>query len=301
MAKIRPKELFDKVITSEVKTAFWVSWLAFVFVVGFTYIFFKYKGDFLRSVFVEAHGMLFDLFVIATFILWLNKKAEKKRNIQRWQEEIDDFRGWDEKEATFRIVGNIKRLNRNGITNINLADSFLKNVNFSRANLKDADLTWANLEEAYLGKAHLEGTCLLGANLRRAYLGRANLEKANLEGAKLFGANLEKANLNGANLEGANLEGAVLLRANLGGANLGGAKLEGANLEGADLRGANLMGADFRGADLRGADLRGAINVTIEQLLKVTTLFEAKLDPELMEQIKEKYPHLLEVPKEEEE
>ena len=34
---------------------------------------------------------------------------------------------------------------------------------------------------------------------------------------------------------------------------------------------------------------------------KVKTLYNAKLDPELMAQVKEKYPHLLEEPKPEEE
>jgi len=36
---------------------------------------------------------------------------------------------------------------------------------------------------------------------------------------------------------------------------------------------------------------------SIEQLSKVKTLYEANLDSELMEQMKKKYPHLLENPK----
>jgi len=255
MARIKPKEFIDKVITSEVKTAFWVSWLVFVFVVGFTYIFFKYKGDFLRSVFVEAHGMLFDLFVIATFILWLNKKAEKRRNIQRWQEEIDDFRGWDEKEATFRIVGNIKRLNRNGITEISLYDCFLRGANLEMANLREAVLTRANLKEASLAEVNLW---------------EADLSRANLSGANLMAASLVEADLTGASLAEANLWKA--------------------DLSGADLRRAELERADFGEANLRGAKL------TIEQLSKVKTLFQTILDPELEKEVKQKYPHLLEMP-----
>jgi len=41
--------------------------------------------------------------------------------------------------------------------------------------------------------------------------------------------------------------------------------------------------------------------LTIEQLFEVKTLCKAKLDPELMEQVKDEYPHLLEEPVEEEE
>ncbi len=48
------------------------------------------------------------------------------------------------------------------------------------------------------------------------------------------------------------------------------------------------------------ANLEGIRNLTIEQLSKVETLYGARgLDPELERQIKEKYPHLLEEPKEE--
>ena len=82
--------------------------------------------------------------------------------------------------------------------------------------------------------------------------------------------------------------------------------LKEASLEGADLRGADLGHADIRGtifkdtklldAIFRGANLRGAKNLTIQQLSQVKTLYQAKLDPDLEAQVKEKYPHLLEKP-----
>ncbi len=76
------------------------------------------------------------------------------------------------------------------------------------------------------------------------------------------------------------------------------ADLSGANLNGADLSGANLYRTDLSGANLRGADLRRVIG--LEFLSNVTTLYKAKLDPELMEQVKDKYPHLLKKSKSEE-
>ncbi len=51
---------------------------------------------------------------------------------------------------------------------------------------------------------------------------------------------------------------------------------------------------------LKGANLWGVHGLTIEQLSKVKSLYDAKLDPVLMAQVKEKYPHLLEGPKLEE-
>jgi hypothetical protein len=38
------------------------------------------------------------------------------------------------------------------------------------------------------------------------------------------------------------------------------------------------------------------LGLNIEQLSEVKTLYEAELDPELMEQVKDEYPHLLEHP-----
>ena len=60
---------------------------------------------------------------------------------------------------------------------------------------------------------------------------------------------------------------------------------------------ANLWGPKLRGANLKDAVLRGALDLTIEQLSEAKTLYKSKLDLELMEQVKEKYPHLLEKPK----
>lgn len=123
---------------------------------------------------------------------------------------------------------------------------------------------------------------------------------ADLEGAPFWQTNREGVDLRGADLRDANLRGADLERAKLGGADLRGAKLERANLRDADLRSADLRGATLRGADLRGANLRGAdlrvAKILVEQLSKVTTLYQAQLEPILMMQIRRSYSHLLKKP-----
>lgn len=64
----------------------------------------------------------------------------------------------------------------------------------------------------------------------------------------------------------------------------------------ANLQRAILVGANLRGGNLEGANLWGVHGLTIEQLSKVKSLYDAKLDPVLMAQVKEKYPYLLEEP-----
>ncbi|MEE9252605.1 MAG: pentapeptide repeat-containing protein, partial [Thermodesulfobacteriota bacterium] len=82
------------------------------------------------------------------------------------------------------------------------------------------------------------------------------------------------------------------------GANLNKANLKEVDLSEADLEGADLFYANLEGVNLWSANLEGAKNLTVEQLSKVKTLYEAKLDKELMEKIqKKKYQHLLENPK----
>lgn len=80
-------------------------------------------------------------------------------------------------------------------------------------------------------------------------------------------------------------------------------KREQVSLAGVDLSKGWFLGIDLQSANLQSANLQnakfwGARDLTIEQLSKVYTLYEAELDSELMEQIKKNYPYLLEEPKE---
>lgn len=162
----------------------------------------------------------------------------------------------------------------------------LQNVNLNGAQLRNSILKWVNLE---------------GVNLKRADLGWANLENTNLKGA-----NLERANLGASNLQYANLIGANIERVYMGESNLKGARLVNANFKGADLSWANLSGttckeADFTKANLQDADLTGAFFLTPDQLSKVRSLYNIKLDEELSNILKDKHPELFENPLTEEE
>jgi uncharacterized protein YjbI with pentapeptide repeats len=189
---------------------------------------------------------------------------------------------------------------------LNLAGVALRRASFLQAHLEGALLVEAHLEEALLAEAHLEGAFLTGAHLEEALLAEAHLEEAllleaHLEKAYLFAAHLEKADLGEAHLEWANLgdahlEGANLRRAHLERASLFGTHLEGANLDEAHLEGAFLIETHLGGAILRGVQLQKAIELTVDQLSTVKTLYQAQLDPPLFEQIQKQYPHLLKEP-----
>jgi uncharacterized protein YjbI with pentapeptide repeats len=121
----------------------------------------------------------------------------------------------------------------------------------------------------------------------------ADLWGAHLEGAHLWRAHLEGADLRGAHLERADLVDAYLEHADLRGAYLEEARLWGAHLGRADLRGAHFGVVEPSKARLVGAR-QGISPVTVVQLHAVKTLYQAKLDPPLMEEIQLQYPQLLE-------
>jgi uncharacterized protein YjbI with pentapeptide repeats len=69
-----------------------------------------------------------------------------------------------------------------------------------------------------------------------------------------------------------------------------------AKFQGADLERAHLKGANLEHANLQGANLKGAHHLTIDQLSKLKTLYDTKLDEEFLITLKEKYSALFKKP-----
>ncbi len=229
--------------------------------------------SFIQQVLAEAHGMIFDIAVIGILIFWLNQNGEIKQRIRTYKDEIDDFRLWESEEAAFRTVGNIKRLNRHRIHEINLVNCYLPRTNLNYANLSGSNMNSANITQSFL----------IESNLENARLNQTNFENSNLNQAILKGAYASGANFKDSFLIKAQFENAFLIKANFNNAFL---------ME-ANLRNCYVMGADFENASLYKADLRGAKGLTVEQLSKVKTLYLAQFDDEILEQIKTTLPDLV--------
>src|SRR5690606_40722404 len=102
------------------------------------------------QVLAEAHGMIFDIAVIGILIFWLNKNGETRQRIRTYKDEIDDFRLWESEEAAFRTVGNIKRLNRHKIYEINLVNCYLTRTNLNYVNLSGSNLNSSHVSQPTL-------------------------------------------------------------------------------------------------------------------------------------------------------
>lgn len=249
--------------------------LAVLSILIFTLSFPFYLNDmelFYENILIEAHGMLFDLLIIGILLVWLNKNGERQIRIKRYAEEIDDYRHWKSEEASFKIIGNIKRLNKDKITQIDLFNSYLKN-----ANLNYVDLTGSNMNYVNLDEASLVNSMLCRVRLNQASLKATKLNKADFRGAFLSGANCDAASM-----IKSDFEGAQLIKTNLSNTFLMDANFKGAMMAGADLTGANLM----------KSDLRGAQGLTVEQLSVARSLAKAQLDPELETVLREQHPQL---------
>lgn len=267
-------ELFNSIIEKPLLTSTLVLITVTVIVLGLSADYYLNEFDtFIQQVLAEAHGMIFDIAVIGILIFWLNQNGEIRQRIRTYKDEIDDFRLWESEEAAFRTVGNIKRLNRHKIHEINLVNCFLPRTNLNYVNLAYSNMNSANISQS----------SLIESNLENARLNQTNFENSNLNQANLCNAYASGSNFKDAFLIKAQFENAFLIKANFSNAFL---------ME-ANLQNCYVMGADFENASLYKADLRGAKGLTVEQLSKVKTLYLAKFDDEILEQIRTSLPELV--------
>jgi len=270
----KASEFFNSIIEKPLLTSTLVLVLVTIIVLGLSLEYYINEFDtFIQQVLAEAHGMIFDIAVIGILIFWLNQNGEFRQRIRTYKDEIDDFRMWESEEAAFRTVGNIKRLNRHKIYEINLVNCYLPRTNLNYVNLASSNLNSANISQS----------SLIETNLENARLNQTNFENSNLN----------QANLKGAYASGANFKDAFLIKSQFDSAFLIKANFSNAFLMEANLQNCYLMGADFENASLYKADLRGAKGLTVEQLSKVKTLYLARFDDEILEQIKTNLPELV--------
>ena len=177
----------QSLISSEVRISLLILIIAFLAINLTTFLFTEYysQRSFLESLLSNLNTMVFDIAIILCLTTWLINKSERRKEIQRYEDEIDDLRNWKSDEASHRIRGIIFRLNKLGVTKIDLYQCFLEG-----ANLNDADLSGANL---------LGAECS-NASLSEANLSRVILTQAILKGAKFYGTNLRDALLSDTNL-----------------------------------------------------------------------------------------------------
>jgi hypothetical protein len=160
------------------------------------------------GIYTEAIGMLLDVLFLGIILAIFEYNRSSKLEIKRYLEEIDDFRNWKSDEATYRIVGNIRRLSGLKFKNIDLSYCYLKKAelwnlkitndatgtNFAYAKLAGAEFCNINLSFAHFEKAHLYNSKFNNSDISFANFKGANINKVDFRGCK----NLDKAYFQGA-------------------------------------------------------------------------------------------------------
>lgn len=106
---------------------------------GITFVWWLIERPSFDELWPEMGGMTLDVFFILIVFAWFEHRREKRQDIARQREVIDDFKRWDQPEAHYRIAGAIRRLNRFGVFALELAGARLTKFEFARNGIENIE------------------------------------------------------------------------------------------------------------------------------------------------------------------
>ncbi len=168
-----------------------------------------------HDILVEFHGLVFDLFVfgvILTVYDTLKEKREKEKSkenkklelIQRYTEEINDYKFWKCEESMFRTRGLIERLVNLGATDLNLSHCYLyTNSSLMFKDMKNWKFSFADMREGAFALSNMTNTEFYSTKLINAHFNKVNLTKSKFDSANLFNTKFVKCIFEDAELDNA--------------------------------------------------------------------------------------------------
>ncbi len=239
-----------------------------ILIVGLMYrSYARWTDEFWKGVFIEFTGMIFDVAVFGVLIAFFIRITERRREIRRQEEIIDDFKKWDSDEARYRIAGAIRRLSRLGKTDIDFGGIELRNFSFRNRDIKSIkgslfyDGTWGEMGSR--DQTLLERVDFFSVDCRDVTFSPFNPFSgwgAGIVFAQLTDCNFVEANLANARFTGATLEWTTPHPEELGIWHEmpdGGQSFQQTHyppFSGADLTGVSFADATFKNADFREAE-----------------------------------------------
>jgi len=231
----KTESLNNCIISNPLKTAIFVfiSVALITIILSLSY----YSNDFYENVLVELHGLVLDLLVIGTIVLWIDLRRAKSNEINRNIELIQDFSAWHSDESAIRVFGAYNRLRKFGVVHP-LVSHYLNNIhsgaaNFSTSNLISSDFTSCRLPDADFRFSRLKYTIFAAASLQGADFRGANLFEADMRGCDLTFAKFSETIIQAVKFD----RSTTLDRTNLKDAYLYELDLRTTNLDRVDLRG----------------------------------------------------------------
>lgn len=127
--------------------------------------------DYKNNVNVELFGSLVDIIIFGILFYAIQYFFRKKEKIEFLKEQIDDFRDWDEKEASYRIIGIMKRLHKLGVDDINLSRCHFNNINI--VNDENSRLGF-DFKKANITESKFKDLKLFGTIFDKTYIVKSN-------------------------------------------------------------------------------------------------------------------------------
>jgi uncharacterized protein YjbI with pentapeptide repeats len=168
---------------------FFGSILFIVGVVQFTFVrdYLTYS-DVPQGIMIEAFGFTADIILFGIAITIYESFWKNKELLIRYLEELEDYRGWDEKEASYRIFGLIKRLHKLKKFTIDLSGCYFENIQFSKNSFNGFDFK----------QTLLYGTKFINCNLQLSTFN--NIEQKHIEDIYDYMTVIEKSTFDNCNL-----------------------------------------------------------------------------------------------------
>lgn len=112
---------------------------------------FRGLGELQQGIYVEAWGTVFDILIVGVILTLYEIRRDRKESIERYFEEIDDFKKWNSEEGRLRIAGAVRRLNRFGKTGIDFGGIEISDFAFRSHDIRSIkgstfyDGTWGEM------------------------------------------------------------------------------------------------------------------------------------------------------------
>lgn len=191
---IDKKNLKEKI--SKSKTLLFIIIAISCFLIVSIFDFFDQDFSF-HDILVEFHGLVFDLIIFGILITTYETISSKKEKIERYYEELSDYKFWKSEESMYRTRGIIKRLVCLGEKKLDLSFCYLANDNsmLLYTEMTEWNFTGATLTNCGFGASNMTSSNFTLAKLNRGTFIDVNLTHSNFRNTNLYLTKFENCNL----------------------------------------------------------------------------------------------------------
>jgi hypothetical protein len=176
--------MIEKISRSKTLLFMTIALISLLIAVGFDIIDSKFS---FHELVVEFHGLVFDLFIFGILLTIYETINNRKEKIERYLEELNDYRFWESEESMYRTRGLIKRLIDLKVNELDLSFCYLatdksfasyrnfRNWNFTGADINDSLFLLSDMKNANFYLANLKDTRFDQVNLTNCKFSDSNL------------------------------------------------------------------------------------------------------------------------------